>query len=101
MKFKVLLATAMVMGIATPAMAGDDKAQDQSSAPAVKEKKICRTETVTGSLVAKRRTCMTKAEWDQLADNTRKTMGDMSRHQGLGTETGSGNGANSTAGMGF
>ena len=58
MKFKVLLATALVGAIATPALAGDDKAQDQT---AVKEKKICRTESVTGSLISKRRICMTKA----------------------------------------
>ena len=101
MKFRILLAAALATAVATPAMAGDEKPQDQSASSDVKEKKICRTETVTGSLVAKRRTCMTKAQWDELAANTRKTMGDMSRHQGMGTETGSGNGATSTAGMGF
>jgi hypothetical protein len=101
MKFKGLLATALVMALATPAIAADDKAQDQSAAQDVKEKKICRTETVTGSLVAKRRTCMTKAQWDELAANTRKTMGDMTRHQGIGNESGSASGATNNAGMGF
>ena len=74
MKLKLLVATALVaaMAMATPAMAGDDKAQDQGAA--VKEKKICHTETVTGSLISKRRICMTKAEWDQLAQQSKNSV---------------------------
>ena len=72
MKLKLVVATALVAAMATPAMAGDDKAQDQGAT--VKEKKICHTETVTGSLISKRRICMTKAEWDQLAQNSKNSV---------------------------
>lgn len=68
MNLRTLLAAALVVGMTAPALAEDAPAADQ---PAPKEKKICRTESVTGSLVAKRRICMTKAEWDQLAQNSK------------------------------
>jgi hypothetical protein len=69
MKFKVLLAAALALAVAAPALA--DQAKDAAGPEAPKEKKICRTETVTGSLISKRRICMTKAEWDELAQRSK------------------------------
>ncbi len=69
MKCKVLLAATLAFAVAVPALAGDAKEATGQEAP--KEKKICRTETVTGSLISKRRICMTKAEWDQLAQRSK------------------------------
>lgn len=77
MKFKVLLAAALAVAVSAPALAKDE---DSEAAP--KEKKICRTETITGSLVAKHRICMTKAEWDQMAAAAKKQMDDYTRKMG-------------------
>ena len=95
MKFKLLSVAAIAFAVSAPALAKDN-AKDQD---APKEKKICRTETVTGSLVAKHRICLTQAEWDEMAANTRKSIGDVNKRQNLGGDTGSGNGANNTAGL--
>jgi hypothetical protein len=73
MAFKVLLAAALAVGISVPALAAD-KAKDGGTEASAKEKKICRTETVTGSLIAKRRICMTKAEWDKVEEANRQTV---------------------------
>jgi|SRR6478735_1993298 hypothetical protein len=75
MKFKILLAAAAAFAVSAPALAGDDAdAQASSGQAAPTEKKICRTETVTGSLVSKRRICLTKAEWDKLSADSRHSM---------------------------
>ena len=68
MNIKILLTAALAAGLAAPALAADDSG-DQD---APKEKKICRTETVTGSLISKRRVCMTKAEWDRYEQANRE-----------------------------
>jgi hypothetical protein len=73
MTFKVLLAAALAVTISAPALAAD-KAKDKSTEAPAKEKNICRTETVTGSLIAKRRICMTKAEWDKVTEANRQTV---------------------------
>jgi predicted secreted protein len=90
MKLGITLAAVLAVAVSAPAVAKDDG----DKAPA-KEKKICRTERTTGSLVAKRRICKTQAEWDEIAANARKNLDDYSRRQGRGAETGSGMGANS------
>jgi nucleoside-specific outer membrane channel protein Tsx len=97
MKLKMVLAAALAVAVSAPVLAKDDG--DAQSAP--KEKKVCRNETVTGSLVAKRRVCMTQAQWDEIAANTRKTMGDMNRHQNMGSDSGSANGASNNGGFGL
>jgi hypothetical protein len=56
--------------------------QGEQAKTAPKEKKICRTERVTGSLVAQRRVCMTAEEWDKLALETRKDLEDIQRNAG-------------------
>jgi hypothetical protein len=96
-----LLAAVAAFAISAPAMAGDKDHKDaQNAQETPKEKKICRTESVTGSLIAKQRICKTRAEWDELAANTSKTLNDGSRRQNSGSESGSANGANNTAGLG-
>ena len=68
--------------------------QQPQAAPAAKEeKKICKSERATGSLTRVNRICMTKAEWDQLAENTRKNIGDISRSAGVNAGSGGGAGA--------
>jgi hypothetical protein len=72
MKFKVMLAATLAVALSAPAVAGNTDESNAQQAP--KEKKICRTETVTGSLVSKRRVCLTKAEWDQLSQQARDSV---------------------------
>ena len=62
------IAAAAVLMIATGASAADG----DDGAEAKQEKKICKTEKVTGSLTRVRRTCLTQREWDRLAELTRK-----------------------------
>jgi hypothetical protein len=70
MKFTCALAVMATFALAAPAVAADKDQKSTQDAP--KEKKICRTETVTGSLITKRRICMTQAEWNDLAARTKK-----------------------------
>ena len=60
----------MVVALVFLLAAGQAPAQ-ASAAPAapVKEKKICRSETSTGSIMPKR-TCHTQAEWQKLSGST-------------------------------
>ena len=43
------------------------------------EKKVCKTEKITGSLTRVRRICMTQREWDELAANHNQVISDMGR----------------------
>jgi hypothetical protein len=47
-----------------------------SQVAAPKEKKICHSEKMTGSLTRVNRICMTAAEWDKLAENTNDGVND-------------------------
>jgi predicted secreted protein len=68
----------MAAGLAALAASGPALAEEEAAAEQPKkEKKICRTEQVTGSLARKRRICMTEAEWKELNDRTRKDVDDM------------------------
>jgi hypothetical protein len=80
MTFKVLLAATLAFAISAPGLAGDKAEQKDEKQTERKEKKICRTETVTGSLVAKRRICMTQAQWDELSSSTKKGLDDTYRN---------------------
>ncbi len=64
MRSRIALATLAAFVLTGPALAKDKDSGDKQSQEAPKEKKICHTETVTGSLIAKRRICKTQAEWD-------------------------------------
>jgi hypothetical protein len=57
-------------------------ASDEDSGAPPEEKLVCRTEKVTGSRTKVKRTCMTKAQWDELAERTKKDMDDFSRNAG-------------------
>ena len=55
-------------------------AQSQESSAgqdAQRERKICRTSKMTGSLTRRTRICMTEAEWRALNDRTRRGMDEM------------------------
>lgn len=56
---------------AASALAAQTPPTAPAPAPAPAEKRICRTEAPTGSLIASRKRCYTKAEWDNLAAGAR------------------------------
>jgi len=87
MKIFCIAASAVLM-TATGALAAAPA--EQSEQPA-REKKICKSEKITGSLTRVRRTCMTQAEWDRLAEGSREGVEDIIRDAGRGG--GSSNGA--------
>ncbi len=64
-----MLAAAALLGAVSFAPLGAQEVSDQA---AEQEKRICRTEKLTGSLTRRIRTCMTKAEWDRLAEGTQR-----------------------------
>lgn len=87
MKFGYVLAAVAAFAVSAPVGARDhdkDKEQQVKAKPAPKEKKICRTETVTGSLIAKRRVCRTQAQWDELAANTKRGIDEYTRLNAIG-----------------
>ena len=51
-------------------------AQDESG-EAKPEKKICRTEKMTGSLTRRSRICLTEAQWRELNNRTKKGVDEM------------------------
>ena len=64
----LLVAALLASGTAATAAAPDtDGSQD-----AQKEKRICKSEKITGSLTRVRRTCYTQREWDRLAEIARR-----------------------------
>ena len=80
-----MLATVILLA-ATNAMAAPPE-QEASASPSAstgaaaaepqEEKKICRTEKVTGSLTRRSRICLTAAQWQQVYDRTRKGLNEM------------------------
>ncbi|MBO9517422.1 MAG: hypothetical protein J7493_05095 [Porphyrobacter sp.] len=53
-------------------------AQEQQQAePAKDDKKICRTEKMTGSLTRRSRICLTAAQWRELSVRTKKGVDEM------------------------
>ena len=63
--------------------------QAREAAEAPQEKKVCRSEKITGSLTRVRRICMTQREWDGLAANTRQDVDTLVRdaNQGHAAQT--------------
>ena len=59
------------IGLAALASAGAGGAQQTASNDAAKPRMVCKRSTETGSLVAKRRECRTKQEWDRIAEAAR------------------------------
>jgi len=66
------------LSCALPAVAADSaapagtEAREGSAESARQDKKICKTEAVTGSRARRSRVCMTRSEWDSLADGSRR-----------------------------
>jgi hypothetical protein len=54
-------------------------AHAEDEADVTKEKLVCRTEKLTGSRTKVRRICMTRAQWDEVAQQTKKGLDDFSR----------------------
>ncbi len=90
----LIAATALVLGATTVA------AQDAPAADPPKEKKICRTERMTGSLTRRTRICMTEAQWRELNQRTQRGLQEMQGGAAGGTNPAQ-NPANSPAGMGL
>ena len=65
MRFKMMACVAAV-SFAIPAMAQTDPASDAVAPKPVKEKKICRREAQTGSILGGPSICHTKAEWAKI-----------------------------------
>ena len=65
MRLTMLAAMTLAMAATTPALAQDNAAAPDAT-PSAPEKRICRSEAVTGSLFAGKRVCHSKAEWAQL-----------------------------------
>jgi hypothetical protein len=78
MKVKFLLAATLALAVSAPALAKDEG----KSGATTKEKKVCRTESVTGSLIGKRRICLTQSEWDKVAAETKKNLDEYGSRMG-------------------
>lgn len=76
MKFAAVVVAAAAFAAAVPAVAAekDQKSDQKSGQDAPKQKLVCHTDTVTGSLIAKRRICKTEAEWEEIARATKQSM---------------------------
>lgn len=75
---KLILLTALAASPALAQTEGQPPAsqpatQGQTGTEPAKEKLICRREAPVGSLIASRKRCYTRAEWDQIADAARDT----------------------------
>ncbi|MGX7895369.1 hypothetical protein [Tsuneonella sp. HG222] len=78
------LALAPLAAVSAQTTSGQETSSSDKAAAASEEKLICRSDKMTGSRLKVRKVCMTKAQWDELAVNTRKGLNDYSR----GTATG-------------
>ena len=91
---RLMLATAL---FAAPVLAADVPSAPaspsiivDSTAPVVKvsqqesEKLICHKETVIGSLIAKKRVCMTQRNWDRNAKNAQDNLQELTKPGAFG-----------------
>lgn len=62
-----------VLAIGAPAMADPGTAQQGADASG-KDKLICKRDVDTGSLVAKKRRCHTRHDWDRIAEAARTNL---------------------------
>lgn len=73
--------------MALTASAGATAAAPEDQEKPKKEKKICRSEKMTGSLTRVNRICMTQAQWDELAARTKRGLDEMTRSAAGGTNS--------------
>lgn len=83
-----------VVGTLTQATHVEDKDAGVKPDP---DKKVCKSERMTGSLTRAIRTCKTQAEWSQVAEATNKSIEDLNRNQSRWIPDNSGK----TPGLGF
>jgi hypothetical protein len=69
---KFLLAAAVV--VPPIAVASAQEAAQVAAQPERKERQICRREQVSGTRLRGPRVCMTKSEWDAVADTAREDL---------------------------
>lgn len=70
----------LMMLVPTAALyAAASHAAEPAATPADADKPICKTQYETGSRVRAKKICLTKEEWDKLAQETAKGMNDISR----------------------
>ncbi len=69
---RLILAALVVSGSLVVLSEGGVAQMTQSSAPEAQGRRICRYMDVTGKIAARRRVCMTKAEWDRTAEEQRR-----------------------------
>ena len=72
MKATIIAAAALAM-----TLTGMPAAAQEQEDPAKQEKKICRTEKMTGSLTRRTRICLTATQWREVNDRTRKGVGEL------------------------
>ncbi|THD36007.1 MAG: hypothetical protein E7773_08670 [Sphingomonas sp.] len=82
MKLSYVVLAAVSFAVAAPAVAGDSP----DSAKPAKEKKICRRETVTGSIVPFKTTCHTKSEWASIDAENARAVDSMANNRPSGTQ---------------
>ena len=69
-----LVIAALALAVPGAALAAEDSDSGEK-----KEKKICRSEKVTGSLTRVNRVCLTQSQWDALHSDTREKLNHMQR----------------------
>ena len=74
MKALCIMASAMLMS-ATGALA-QEAIPEQA---AQQEKRICKTDKMTGSLTRRTRTCLTRSQWSRLSEGSQKNAEDIIR----------------------
>lgn len=62
----------------SPAVAADNPVQPPQQKPDPSQKVICKTDREVGSMISTRE-CHTRAEWDQMANDSKNTLDDRSR----------------------
>jgi predicted secreted protein len=62
------LSAMLALGLAMPARAATSAAPADTTIAPPEEKKVCRASTETGSLIKKRKACLTKAQWKAVDD---------------------------------
>lgn len=70
---RILIAAATVAGSLVTMSATGVAQMSQASSREHEGRRICRSTQVTGKLAARRRVCLTKAEWDRAAEEGRKS----------------------------
>jgi hypothetical protein len=69
---RLIIAALFVSGSAVAVSESGIAQMTQSGSPEAQGRRICRYLDVTGKIAARRRVCMTKAEWDRTAEEQRK-----------------------------